>query len=258
MLNPPTLASNSKAYYGFWLTSLFAILILLTNVIVSNGTILVGLAYDFWQGAHQFNEQLLFQLEILLQKQVKKTWLLALTILFGAVAALIVIAVIIHFKKHTNYKEYLALNKFKLRHFGLWFLVYLALMFLAEYLGRVYERPLVPEFMQELMCNAEGYVLIFIAVAIAAPLFEEILFRGFWFQGYLNSKVGLLGALLIPNLLWTVIHLQYDLYDLVQIFILGIVLGLARYHSKSLYLPWLLHTIQNTLAFFGSIYYLKC
>ena len=44
------------------------------------------------------------------------------------------------------------------------------------------------------------------------------------------------------------IHLQYDVYQIGTIFFIGILLGVARIRSGSLYVPLAMHTLINLLA----------
>ena len=89
---------------------------------------------------------------------------------------------------------------------------------------------------------------IWLAVIVAAPVFEEIFFRGFLFKGLQHSRIGPLGAILVTSLLWATIHLQYDLWDLGIIFALGIFLGFARLKTGSVYATIALHALVNLIA----------
>ncbi len=90
--------------------------------------------------------------------------------------------------------------------------------------------------------------LLWIALIVAAPVFEEIFFRGFLFRGFLGSRLGSFGTIVVTSLLWTVIHIQYDLYDMASIFVIGLLLGLSRFRSRSLYVPIAMHAVNNLVA----------
>lgn len=91
--------------------------------------------------------------------------------------------------------------------------------------------------------------LYLLAAVIAAPLFEEIFFRGFMFQGLLHSRLGPYGTIFLTNILWTAVHAQVadfaDLYTLFLIFALGLILGVARYVENTLWLPIAMHALWN-------------
>jgi membrane protease YdiL (CAAX protease family) len=95
--------------------------------------------------------------------------------------------------------------------------------------------------------NSTDYLwLLFIAVVIIAPIFEELLFRGFIYKGLESSPLGIIGTIIITSVLFTLIHSgQYDLTILTIIFPLAIIIGLARYCSGGIYLPIYLHFANN-------------
>lgn len=91
-------------------------------------------------------------------------------------------------------------------------------------------------------------VLLAIALVVAAPLMEELLFRGFLFPGYARSRVGPWGAIVLTSAGWAVMHVQYDIFYVAQIFVLGCAFGWLRWSSGSTLLTMILHAIVNTVA----------
>jgi len=103
-----------------------------------------------------------------------------------------------------------------------------------------------PQSMIDIYNTTDYLFLLFIAVVIAAPIFEELIFRGFIFKGLENSPLGVIGAIFITSTLFTLIHLgQYDLTILAILFPLAVIIGLSRYRSGGIYLPIYLHFINN-------------
>ena len=90
-------------------------------------------------------------------------------------------------------------------------------------------------------------------VHVAAPIIEEFIFRGFLFTGLEKSRVGGLGAVLITAACWSVLHIQYDAYEIATIFVMGVGLGFARLKTRSLYLSILLHALNNAIATIGVV-----
>lgn len=86
------------------------------------------------------------------------------------------------------------------------------------------------------------------AIVLAAPLTEEIAFRGFLYRGWSESPLGPAGAIVLTSALWAMMHLQYENFYLVQIFGLGLVFGWLRRRSGSTLLPLLLHVLVNFTA----------
>jgi membrane protease YdiL (CAAX protease family) len=144
--------------------------------------------------------------------------------------------------------DYLGLRRcsWKTTLLGLICVVALGLSYdsISTLLGRVE----APEFMLKVYRTAMYPPLLWIAIVGGAPLSEEIFFRGFLFKGLEASPVGAAGAILLTAMGWAVIHLQYELFDILFIFLLGILLGVARWWSGSIVPPLLMHMLQNLVA----------
>jgi membrane protease YdiL (CAAX protease family) len=89
-----------------------------------------------------------------------------------------------------------------------------------------------------------------IAVRIAAigliyPIVEEYFFRGV-FLGVIRRRFGSAAAVLIPAIIFGIIHTQYDWP--VWIVADGILFGAARVATGSVYVPMLLHILGNGYA----------
>ena len=87
-------------------------------------------------------------------------------------------------------------------------------------------------------------VLIFFSTAaVAAPLFEELLFRGFLLPS-LTRYLPLWGSILISSFLFAAVHLS--LSEVLPLTVLGIVLGFVYSRSRNLLAPILLHSLWNS------------
>jgi membrane protease YdiL (CAAX protease family) len=94
-----------------------------------------------------------------------------------------------------------------------------------------------------------GHVLtLAFALVVIAPLMEELLFRGFLFRGYAASRLGVVGAILLTSVIWASMHIQYEIFYIVQIIVLGCVFGWIRWRSGSTLLTIILHAIVNLTA----------
>jgi membrane protease YdiL (CAAX protease family) len=119
-------------------------------------------------------------------------------------------------------------------------------------------RAVVPPFVVDAYRSAResGTIVLFaIALVVAAPLAEEIVFRGFMFRGLAASRVGIAGAILIPSAIWSAMHVQYETFFIVQIFILGVVFAWLRWRSGSLWLTITLHAIVNFTSLLQTVYF---
>ena len=79
-------------------------------------------------------------------------------------------------------------------------------------------------------------------------MFEEVFFRGFLYGGLSTSAIGPIGAIIVTSAAWAAIHVQYGLYELITIFLFGLILGGARMHCRSLLVPFALHSVNNFAA----------
>ncbi len=146
--------------------------------------------------------------------------------------------------------EYLGLYKPTLKHVFLFLGLMIVAMVLIEAINSWLNRP-TPEFMIRLYSSTENLPLLWIAVGISAPFFEEILFRGFFFEGLKNSAFGTVGAILLTSASWAIIHTQYGWFEIVSIFLIGILLAIAKLKTNSLYIPIAMHMLMNISACIG-------
>jgi CAAX protease family protein len=109
-------------------------------------------------------------------------------------------------------------------------------------------RPDIPDFMLEAFRTAVSLPILFLAVVVAAPAFEELLFRGFLLEGLRRSRLGAAGAALGSSLLFAAGHLQYDPFDMAAIFTLGLLFAGMRLKSGSTWLTFGLHMLTNLVA----------
>lgn len=172
---------------------------------------------------------------------------LAVTTLVGAVVALGVVALLVR-SRGATLRGYLALYRVRLKAAILWILGTLAFLASYDLVSMALDRPTVPDFMVRAYESAGFLPLLWIAVALVAPVWEEMVFRGFGFPGLRSTRFGLAAAIGVPGLFWASLHLQYDAFDMTYVFLLGVLFGLAREHTGSVTMPILLHVLTNTLA----------
>ena len=90
----------------------------------------------------------------------------------------------------------------------------------------------------------------FIAVVIIAPLFEEILFRGFVFD-QVERHFSPTAAVIVSGLLFGVYHL--NVFQGTFASVLGIVLGLSLLWTNSIRIPIIIHLVNNAVAWMFSL-----
>jgi uncharacterized protein len=104
-----------------------------------------------------------------------------------------------------------------------------------------------------LSARASGALpLLWFTFVVVAPAGEEIMFRGFLYRGWVRSQHAVVPVAVI-SALWAVSHVQYDWFGLLQIFLMGLLLGWARWRSGSAALTWLMHAIANLWAMLETV-----
>lgn len=117
--------------------------------------------------------------------------------------------------------------------------------------SRLLGREVTPGFMGDVLksAQADGALwLLAIAFCVAAPMSEEVLARGFLFRGWSESRLGVIGAIVLSSAVWTTMHLQYDWFFFGEIFTIGLLLGYLRHRSGSTWLTIVLHGLNNFAA----------
>jgi membrane protease YdiL (CAAX protease family) len=152
-------------------------------------------------------------------------------------------------------RSYLALQSPSLNVLLKWLGITVLLMTTSDAISFFMSKPIAPEFMIEAYGTAGILPLFWVALVIAAPLFEELFFRGFLFAGFQESRLGVWGTIFLTSLLWASIHTQYDAYQITTIFILGLLFGIARHRSGSIYTTLAMHALVNLVALTQTSYY---
>ena len=145
-------------------------------------------------------------------------------------------------------RDYLALHRAPAKTFALWLSLTVVFIIVCESISCLVGRPLIHDYTRKTCETALWAPLLWSALVVAAPLFEETFFRGFMYRGIESSKVGVAGAIIITSFAWTVLHVQYDLFVLGVIFLGGLLFGVARWKSQSLYVTMAMHFLWNLIS----------
>jgi CAAX protease family protein len=144
--------------------------------------------------------------------------------------------------------DYLGLKLPQKREVLVGIIAVLVFMVLADVLSWLLGRDLVTQFQLDLYrtASAAGWLpWLLLTVVVVAPIGEETLFRGFLFRGWHRSAKDAWAVIIVTALLWALIHLQYDLYNMAQVFAYGLLLGWLRWVTGSTILTILLHGLIN-------------
>jgi uncharacterized protein len=109
-------------------------------------------------------------------------------------------------------------------------------------------KDMVPVFQIELhrTARAQGSLpWLWLAIIVAAPVGEELLFRGFLFRGFVHEPRDAVPGILIISLIWSMLHVQYDWFGTSQVFVIGLLFGFVRWRTGSTTLAILMHVLLN-------------
>ncbi|MBB4805021.1 membrane protease YdiL (CAAX protease family) [Chryseobacterium defluvii] len=208
------------------------------------GTMLVSLFNVFWMFV--FKENLQY-----------RDWFLMIANAAGFLTAIAFFDFFI-VRRTTNKKLNFNFSPTNFYTYLLIFPLMLGMMFIAEFItaqipvtgpffGKYYE------FFSELMNQlTDNRAVMIITAVIMAPIFEEIIFRGIIQKGLINKGVEPWKAIVFASVVFGLVHANP--WQFVGAVLLGCVLGLVYYKTKSLLLPMLLHAFNNLCSSLLIIY----
>ncbi|MGU3373917.1 CPBP family intramembrane glutamic endopeptidase [Chryseobacterium sp. M5A1_1a] len=199
------------------------------------GTMAVSLFSTFWKVAFKENLEL-------------KDWFLMVANSVGFLTAIAFFDFFI-VRRTTNMKLNFNFSSVNFYTYLLVFPIMLGMMFISEFITS-----LIPitgpffgdfyEYFTLLMSQlTDDPAIMLIMTVIMAPIFEEIIFRGIIQKGLINKGVKPWKAILYASIIFGVVH--GNPWQFISAVMLGCVLGLVYYKTKSLLIPILLHGFNN-------------
>jgi membrane protease YdiL (CAAX protease family) len=107
---------------------------------------------------------------------------------------------------------------------------------------------------QELL-HGDTFWLMLLVIGVGAPLSEELLFRGFMFAGLAKSKLGFIGAAVLTSVLWTLLHLGYSVFGLIEVLSIGLYFSWLLVRTGSLWVTIFCHAVNNTVGALLLLYF---
>jgi len=221
-----------KPVWGFWATLGFGLLIAIVWVAFQSvAAFVVGKT-----------------LGLSLDEIITNGHALAVATIVSALAAILMTFLFIKIREGASLREYLAFKPISLKTLLAILGTMVLFMVAMEFLSRYLEKDIIPEFMMEATQSIGWLPLLWFAVIIAAPFFEEIFFRGFLLEGLRHSFVGNAGAIILTSLLWAAIHVQYGMFEISLIFAMGLLFGYIRIKTGSIWSPIIMHAFNNGVS----------
>jgi uncharacterized protein len=147
--------------------------------------------------------------------------------------------------------DYLALILLRKRDIVTLILSAAILLAASDGVSRLLEKDVVTSFQSDIFRSAasSGTLLwLWLAVVVIAPIGEEILFRGFLFRGWQRSPNNAWAAIGVTAALWAIVHVQYNLLVIGEIFLVGLGLGWVRWRTGSTISTIVLHSFLNAIG----------
>ncbi|MEF2148404.1 CPBP family intramembrane glutamic endopeptidase [Aquilutibacter rugosus] len=238
-MNDLTISESNRPHWGVLGTTLWGI-VLFGVFSIAQTVGALGAGIDTSQGTPTAQE-----LERMLPQLVSNGNVLIMATLLAFVVTVPLMLLVIRLKRGSSIRDYLALHAASLRDYVKWIAIMAIAVVVLGLIGESMNEKSADAFTQGVFDSANNKVMLFLAVAVLAPVFEELFFRGFLYKGLANSRLGVNGAIVLTSLLWAVIHLQYDWYPIFMIFVMGVLLGLARHRTGSIGVPIAMHAFNN-------------
>ncbi len=227
-------------YWSLWSTIGFSLLILGTFVAAQTLTFFIYVADKLKDHADITDEAFLNSL-------LTNGDAISISEIIAAIAGIAITFLFIYLRKQLSIENYLSLHSVSFSTILKYLALMIAAMLIIAVISTISNHP-EPQIMVDIYHSAKSPALLWFALIIAAPFFEEILFRGFLFEGLQRSSLGIISTAIITSAVWASIHLQYGLYEIVIIFFIGLLLSYAKIKSQSLYIPIAMHILMNLVA----------
>jgi uncharacterized protein len=232
--------NSASQQWGLWATIAWGVLIAIFFTIVQSIVTFAGIAASNTLADDVSEQQIV--------EAASSGTIISLATVATGILGTAIIAGIVKLKRGAVLADYLALRPVPIRSLLTWLAILMVYIAVADTLTSFIDRDVVPEFMRDAYASASPLWLLWIALVVGAPLFEETFFRGFLFKGLASSRLGITGAIVITAAAWALIHLQYEAYEMAVIFVMGLLLGLARARTGSLFVPLAAHGLANLIA----------
>ena len=95
------------------------------------------------------------------------------------------------------------------------------------------------------LARSSAMWLAVLVLVLGAPLWEEVLFRGFLLPALTKTRYGFAGAAVVTTMAWTALHMGYTLTSLVEVLIIGFYFCWLMWRYGNLWLTIVLHAFYN-------------
>ncbi len=240
-MSAPGISAGGARPWGFWATIGWSALINGAFFLVQG---LVALGFVMARTQNWEPDTVLAYIEDLMRQG---SFLAVATCLSGP-AGIAVAAGAVAARRGWKIREYLALHAVRPIAVVRWMAAAALFALFLDTLTFLLGKPVVPEFSSRAAASVALIPLLWFAFIIVAPLYEELVFRGFMFRGFMHSPLGPSGAVLLTAAYFGILHLQYDAWGMTQALAIGLFFGYARLASGSVLVTLCMHSLMNAIA----------
>jgi len=171
----------------------------------------------------------------------------------GISTIFMIIPVLVYLRyRQIPFKSALRLNRISIRSLSAIILLSIGIIISIDEIDRlVYILFGQPEYLEDLaeqlrITSLYGGIAIVVTTVLIAPLVEEILFRGYLQKVLENEWQDVTKAILVTGIFFAFVHMNP--YWIVQIYLLGVVLGYLAWRTNSIVPSLILHGLNNGFA----------
>lgn len=236
-------ADNGKPYlpvWGPWQTTGLGLAILAINAATQGGVFLGFAAKEFVDNPGTGILELITGL-------TTNGLVLSLSVIAGAAVGIPMVVLFAKARRRASIHEYLTLNPITKKQALVSLAIVAGLTALIALVGSVTGQS-SDTFTVNAYQTTKPLALLWISFVIFGPAFEEVFFRGFLFAGWVKSRLSGIGTVALTSVLFAALHVQYDLFGMLSVLVMGLALGIMRLKTNSLWSPLLMHFAWNLVG----------
>jgi membrane protease YdiL (CAAX protease family) len=232
---------QKKPFWGAWPTAGFGCGLVVVSVIVAMLIGIVFLVIEFSGDSAESKTKLA-------QDLMTNGLYISVSNIAIAIIGTGLIMLLVKMRHTISIVEYLGLRPISIKTILVSLAIAAGIIIFIEGISHVLGKPITPESELNVFRNSDWPVLLWVTLIVFVPIFEETLFRGFLFEGFRQSRMGAIGAVILTAFLWALSHINYGAYGIAMMFVVGIALGVMRFRTASLWSTLSMHALVNLVA----------
>ena len=154
--------------------------------------------------------------------------------------AVMLVLSLVEFNTPLTFKDYFAWRSVKVRSLLIWFIIALVFSVVITSIHHFRNISIFVWGDRQLVTVTPLEAFNFLFVMIIACTFEELLFRGFILSG-LKRFINPGTAVLLSTFVWMIPSAQHGLFEVMAVFVFGLLLCMSRLTTRSIIPPIVMH-----------------